>query len=230
VLECLRARKRPPRRLFLIEGGRGLEPIRDAARSVPVETARREVLDRMAKEGNHQGALLVCALLVVSRLADWLKGAIPEDALVVILDGIEDPHNFGAVVRSAAACGAAGVLFGKDRAAPLSPAAAKAAAGGIEYIDLLQETNLPRAVRLLQDAGFWVAGLDADGDRLLWDADLKGRIALVVGSEGRGVRRLVLEHCDWRLRIPLPGAISSLNASVSAGIALAECLRQRRKN
>jgi len=228
-LESLRAGKRPLRRLFLLDGGRGFESIIEAAGALPVEMARRDVLDHMAKGGNHQGVVLEGGPLVIRKLAEWLKGTIPEDALIVILDGVEDPHNFGAVIRSAAACGASGVLFGKDRAAPLSPVAAKAAAGGMEYVDLLQETNLPRAVGMLQDAGFWVAGLDGEGEGLLWDADLAGRIALIVGSEGRGVRRLLLERCDWRLRIPLSGPITSLNASVSAGIALAECLRQRQQ-
>jgi len=141
---------------------------------------------------------------------------------------VQDPHNLGAVVRSAAACGAAGVLFAKDRSAPLSPAAVKAAAGAMEYVDLVQATNLARALGVLKKAGFWVAGLEAEGAKVLWDADLGGRMALVVGSEGKGIRRLVREQCDLLVRIPLTGPITSLNASVSAGIALAECVRQRR--
>jgi len=147
---------------------------------------------------------------------------------VVALDGVEDPHNFGAIVRSAAACGACAVLFGKDRAAPISAVSVKSAAGGMEYVDLVQATNLVRSLDALKKAGCWIAALDAEAPQDLWDADLTGRIVLVIGSEGKGIRRLVNEHCDLHLRIPLRGPITSLNASVSAAIALAECLRQRR--
>jgi 23S rRNA (guanosine2251-2'-O)-methyltransferase len=119
------------------------------------------------------------------------------------------------------------VLFGKHRSAPVSATAAKTAAGAMEHIDLVQATNLKRGMQALKDQGFWVAGLDADAGQLLWQADLRGRIVLVIGSEGSGMRRTVRDACDFLLRIPLTGAITSLNASVSAAIALAECVRQR---
>ena len=125
-------------------------------------------------------------------------------------------------------CGALAVLFGKDRAAPLSPASVKSAAGAMEHIELVRATNLVRALDALKEAGFWTVALGARGRDDLWNTDLTGRVALVVGSEGHGIRRLVLAHCDLHLRIPLVGPMTSLNASVSAGIALAECLRQRR--
>ena len=159
----------------------------------------------------------------------WLPRAAAPDAFLVILDGIEDPRNFGGIVRSAVAFGAAGVLFTKDRAAPVTAATAKAAAGALEYIDLVRVTNLVRALKQLQDAGFWSAAFDASATQALWDANLGGRMALVIGSEGKGVRRLVLDHCDLRLAIPIGGPITSLNASVSAAVALAECVRQRRQ-
>ena len=165
--------------------------------------------------------------LPVLTLQDWLSKPLPADAMVVVLDGVEDPHNFGAIVRTAAACGVLAIIFGKDRAAPLSSAAVKAAAGAMEYIDLVQVTNISRALEALKKAEFWVAAFAEDAEKTLWEADLRGRIALVLGSEGQGIRRLVREHCDWRLRIPLPGPITTLNVSVSAAIALAECLRQR---
>jgi 23S rRNA (guanosine2251-2'-O)-methyltransferase len=229
VLECLRARKRPGRKLWLQAGSQGLEAIRNAAGGLPVTEVPRHELDQMARGSLHQGVLLEAAPLPVLDEKTWLAGDIAQDAFVLILDGVEDPQNFGGIIRSAAACGAAAVLYGKDRAAPLSPAALKAAAGAAEHIDLVQAGNTVRLLRLLQEQGFWCAALDAAGEKTLWEADLTGRLALIVGGEGKGVRKLVRDTCDYGIRIPIGGAITSLNASVSAGIALAECLRQRQR-
>lgn len=227
VLECLRAKKRTARRLYIAAGARDVDALRDAARGVPTETVERRELDRLTQGTEHQGVVLEANPLPVVELTRWLERPLREEMLVVILDGVEDPHNFGAIVRSAAACGADAVLFAKDRAAPLTPAVYKAAAGAIEYIDLIRATNLARSLGQLRDAGFWSAALDAQGDRSLWDAPLTGRMVLVIGSEGAGIRRLVLENCDFKVRIPIAGPITSLNASVSAGIVLSECMRQR---
>lgn len=227
VLECLRAGRRRPLRLHVLASARGLDDILAAAGGVPVVQADRAELDRLAEGGVHQGVVLHAGPLPLHDLDRWLDRFDARDAFVVLLDSIEDPRNFGAIVRSAAACGAAAVVFARDRAAPLSPAAFKTAAGAMEHVDLVQVTNLSRAVQTLQKSGFWVAALDADAEKSLWEADLTGRMALVVGNEGEGIRRLVRERCDYALSIPLTGAISSLNASVSAGIALAECRRQR---
>lgn len=193
-----------------------------------MEECSRQDLDNLSKGAIHQGVVLEADPLPRVPLDRWLAGSIPADAVVIILDGVEDPHNFGAIVRSASACAASAVIFGKDRSAPISSVAMKSAAGAMEYVDLIEVTNLVRAVEALKKSGFWIAGLDADAEQDLWDADLKGRIGLVVGSEGKGVRRLMTKHCDFHLRIPLSGPITSLNASVSAAIALAECVRQRR--
>jgi len=230
VLECLRAKKRPARRLFLLRGGKGLESIRRAANQIPVEDCSRSDFDDLPKGANHQGVVLEDAPIPRVTLDEWLTWPISSDAVVVVLDGVEDPHNFGAIVRSAAACGANGIVFGKDRSAPLSAVTMKSAAGAVEYIDLIEVTNLVRAVDALKQAGFWIARLDAQADQDLWDADLQGRVGLVIGSEGKGVRRLVAKHCDLPLRIPLTAPITSLNASVSAAVTLAECLRQRRQD
>lgn len=227
VLECLRARRRKAHALYLLDSGRDLGEIRHAARGIPVHEVPRPELDRLAGGGTHQGAVLLAGPLPVHPLNEWLNRPLAEDAFIVILDCIEDPHNFGAIVRSAAACGAAAVLFGKDRTAPLSPAAHKSAAGAMEHIDLIQAPNIARAADQLKKHGFWLAALMPDSPQNLWDADLRGRIAIVVGNEGKGVRPLVEKQCDLRLRIPLSGPITSLNASVSAAIALAECVRQR---
>lgn len=227
VFECLRAGKRPARRLFVLRNANDLDEIRGAASGIPIEECDRNRLDQLSGGVVHQGVVLEADALPLLESGAWAKGAFDDQAVVIILDGVEDPHNFGAIVRSAAACGACAVVFGKDRSAPLSSAAMKSAAGAMEYIDLVQATNLTRAIEDLKKVGFWVAGLDAAGEKTIWEADLKGRIALVVGSEGKGMRRLVREHCDFHLRIPLIGPITSLNASVSAAIAIAECVRQR---
>jgi 23S rRNA (guanosine2251-2'-O)-methyltransferase len=211
----------------MLRGGKGLEAIRASAGSVPIEECDRGRLDRLADGVTHQGIVLEAGPLPVRTPKDWLAAETAADAIAVILDGVEDPHNFGAIVRSAAAFGARGVVFAKDRSAPLSTAAVKSAAGAMEYVDLIEAANLVRAVEEMKLAGFWIAALDAKAPRTLWEIDLKGRVGIVVGSEGKGVRRLVRERCDYHLRIPLGGAISSLNASVSAAIALAECIRQR---
>jgi 23S rRNA (guanosine2251-2'-O)-methyltransferase len=159
---------------------------------------------------------------------EWLEAGLPRDVVAILLDGVTDPHNLGAIARSAVAFGAKALIMTEDRAAPITPTAVKAASGAMEHIDLVCVTNLARTIALVKEHEFWIAALDPKGDRDLWDADLTGRIGLVIGSEGTGLRRLVRESCDFALRIPLTGPIPSLNASVSAGIALAECARQRR--
>ncbi len=227
VLECLRAQKRAAHKLYVLAGARGIEDILRAASQISVIECSRQDLDRLLPDTVHQGVVLEAEPLPVLDIGDWLERLEQPNAVAAVLDEIEDPHNFGAIVRSAAACGACGVIFGKHRTAPISPAAMKSAAGAMEYIDMVQAPNLAKGLEQLKKAGFWVAALDADAPQLLWEADLTGRIALVIGNEGKGIRRLINEKCDFHLRIPLSGPITSLNASTSAAIALAECLRQR---
>lgn len=227
VLECLRAGRRRPQRLYVLRDARGLDDLLAEAGAVPVEMRSRAELDQLVPDTPHQGVVLEAEPPRLWEASDWLRGEIGPEALAVALDEVEDPHNFGAIVRSAAACGASAVVFGKRRSAPLSAAAYKAAAGAMEWIDLIQVANLRQTLDLFRGSGFWAAALDAEAPDLLWDADLSGRIVLVVGNEGRGVRRLVSESCDFRLRIPLTGPITSLNASVSAAIAIAEWARKR---
>jgi 23S rRNA (guanosine2251-2'-O)-methyltransferase len=229
ALECIQAGRRKAHRLFVLRDARGLEALRDAAAGIPVEECDRRRLDDLAGGQVHQGVVLAADPLPVHNADNWVREGFSDDALVIVLDGVEDPHNFGAIVRSAVACGVTGIIFGKDRSAPLSPAAMKSAAGAMEHAELVQATNLARCLKHLKDAGFWIAGLAEEGAQDIWDADLKGRTAIVVGGEGKGMRRLIREHCDFVVRIPLPGPITTLNASVSAAVALAECLRQRRQ-
>lgn len=228
VKECLEAGKRKPRHLWLQEGLKGVEPVRALLPpETPVTLLKRQDLDTLAGCPVHQGIVLDADPLPILALETWIARQTEENTVMVALDNIADPHNFGAIIRSAAACGAAGVLFGKHRAAPLSPVALKSAAGAAEHIDLVQATNLSQDLQQLQKNGFWIAALDAEAPETIWEAPLEGKIVLVVCSEGKGIRPLVRKQCDFAMRIPLQGAITSLNASVSAGIALAECLRRR---
>ena len=230
VEECLHARRRTPHCLYLLDGAKDLQEIYTLAMAVgiPIEKTSRKALTRMTQDGVHQGVVLETVSLPIFELDEWLAESTDSQSMVVILDSIEDPHNFGAIARTATACGASALIFSKDRAAPLSSTAMKAAAGAMEYIDLIQVTNLPRALDMLKEANFWIAGMDAEGDKLLWDADLTGRTGLVIGSEGKGMRPLVQKKCDYIISIPISGPITSLNASVSASVALVEYMRQNR--
>ncbi len=148
--------------------------------------------------------------------------------LVLVLDGVQDPHNLGACLRTADACGALAVVIPKDRAVQLNATVRKVAAGAAETTPVAVVTNLARTLRLLKDAGLWIAGADAEGKQLAQDADFKGPIALVMGAEGAGLRQLTRESCDFLVRLPQLGAVESLNVSVATGMLLYEALRQRR--
>jgi 23S rRNA (guanosine2251-2'-O)-methyltransferase len=201
-----------------------------AAQGILPAAASAEALDRETGGAAHQGVLAEVrprAPLNENSLLDLLT-AVTEPALVLVLDGVSDPHNLGACLRTADAAGATAVVAPRDRAAGLTPAARKVAAGAAETVPFAQVTNLARTLRDLKQAGLWIAGTAEDGDRDLFDADLRGPLAVVMGAEGRGLRRLTLECCDLRLRLPMRGAVASLNVSVAAGIALYEALRQRR--
>jgi 23S rRNA (guanosine2251-2'-O)-methyltransferase len=164
-----------------------------------------------------------------SELSDLLDvaRASEEPPLIVVLDGVEDPHNLGAVIRSAQALGAHGVVIPKDRAAGVTPVVAKAAAGALERCRVARVTNIARSLEELKEAGVWTVALAADGDRALEAVGLEGPIALVLGSEGEGVRPLVKRSCDFVARIPMKGGFESLNVSASAAVALYEASRQR---
>ena len=147
---------------------------------------------------------------------------------MLVLDGVSDPHNLGACLRTADAAGATAVVAPRDRAASLTPAVRKVAAGAAETVPFAQVTNLARALRDMKQAGLWIGGTAGDGEKSIFEADLAGPLAIVMGSEGRGLRRLTRENCDFTMSLPMQGAVASLNVSVAAGIALYEALRQRR--
>jgi 23S rRNA (guanosine2251-2'-O)-methyltransferase len=150
-----------------------------------------------------------------------------KDPLVLVLDGVQDPHNLGACLRTADACGALAVVVPKDRAASLNPTVRKVAAGAADTTPIATVTNLARSLKLLKEAGLWIVGADMAGDKLAWQADLRGPLALVLGSEGEGLRELTRKTCDFLVRLPQAGSVESLNVSVACGMLLYETTRQR---
>ncbi len=186
--------------------------------------ARREI-DRLSGHGAHQGVVATVRRPVDYAVTDLLGGSAPP--LIVVLDGVEDPRNLGAVARTAAAAGANGIVVQTRRSAATTGAAVKASAGVIAHVRLAHVVNLSRALDALKAAGVWVVGLDGGARRSLYELDLRVPTALVVGAEGRGLRRLVRERCDWRAALPMRAEVASLNVSVAAGIALFEAVRQR---
>lgn len=224
VLEAARAGRL--RRLFLATGTRDEERLAELRRLVPearVEEVPLERLDAMTG-GVHQG---VVGRLRPREFADLRQVLAARPMLLVALDGVEDPHNLGAILRSAEAAGADAALLPERRSAPLSPAALKASSGASELLPLCRVSGLASTIAELGRHGIWTAALDPRGESAPWEVDLTQPVCLVVGGEGTGVHRLVRERCDFRLRLPMAGRVRSLNASVSAGIALFEAVRQR---
>jgi 23S rRNA (guanosine2251-2'-O)-methyltransferase len=179
-------------------------------------------------EANHQGVVAEVQALVPwheDELIDALAGAT--HPLVLVLDGVQDPHNLGACLRTADACGALAVVVPKDRAAGMTATVRKVAAGAAETMPLASVTNLARTLKLLKEAGQWIVGADMSGGQLAWQADLTGSKALVMGGEGEGLRELTRKSCDFLVRLPQLGAIESMNVSVACGMLLYEAVRQR---
>ena len=233
VLEALRA-GRPVDRIVLASGvGRAaVADLLDLARrrGVEVETVPRTVVDAEASTGAHQGVLAVVAPIEPVDLLELL--ALPlagrEPPFFLALDGVEDPHNLGALARSAEAAGCHGLVVPRHRSAPLSAVAVKSSAGALQHLPVAEVPNLPRAVERLRDAGVWCVGLTADADASLFDLQLADEpVCVVVGGEGAGLHRLVREACDALVRIPMAGQVESLNASVAGALALFEVRRRR---
>lgn len=197
-----------------------------AARGVPVRRARRDVLDALAGGVLHQGAVALAPAFGYRPLAD-----LYDSDLVVVLDGVTDPQNLGAIARSAEAAGAGGLVLRERRSVAVTPAAEKASAGGLSWLAVARVPNLVRALQDLAVAGFWSVGLAADAETALWSSPLlDGKVVLVVGAEGTGLSRLVAERVDARVAIPLRGRMESLNASAAAAVALFEVHRRRQED
>jgi 23S rRNA (guanosine2251-2'-O)-methyltransferase len=230
VIEALSAGTRHFDRLLVVKGLRSRrlsDAIRRATRlGIPLRFELRETLDRMAGGVAHQGLIAVVSAKPVLSLEELLDNA-RDPALLVALDGVEDPRNLGAILRSAEAAGADGALLPERHSAGLSETVGRASAGALEHVQVARVGNLAQALEALKVRGIWIVGFDAAGGER-WDAvDLTRSVCLVLGGEGRGIRRLVREHCDHLVSIPHFGHVGSLNVSVVAGIALYEAIRQR---
>ncbi len=195
-----------------------------------INYVKKERLDQMSETGKHQGVIAYIAAFEYATVDDILKKAEDkgEPPFVVILDDIEDPHNLGAIIRTANLAGAHGVIIPKHRAAGLTATAVKASAGAVSYTPVAKVTNISKTIEELKDKGLWFVCADMGGTTM-YDLDLKGPIGLVVGNEGKGVSRLVKEKCDFIASIPMFGDIDSLNASVATGVLAYEIVRQRMK-
>ena len=222
VIEALRGGRR---KVLEVLDATGNAQVAQAAKAagVPVQNVSQQRVAELAAGGVHQGIVARVAPYPYVELEDLLSTPVP---LVVVLDGVTDPHNLGAVLRVADAAGASGVVIPKDRAAGVTAAAVKASAGASEHVPVARVTNLRRAVDQMQRAGLWVYAAEVRGTPY-GDLDLTGPTGLVLGSEGRGVRRLVREGCDGAISIPMLGAVGSLNVSVAAALLLYEARRQR---
>lgn len=229
VFEALSSRRLPIERIHIARQAHSpkLKEILQLAqeRDIPVRKEERAVLDRLSNGTVHQGIIAITAALSYADFESLFKSEKP---LVIVLDGVEDPHNLGAVIRTADACGATGVLVPDRHSAPLSATVVKASAGASAYVPVVRAKNLVRAIVELKERGLWIVGVDAGGTKEWTEFDYAVPIALVLGGEHRGLRRLVREHCDAVVRLPMFGKISSLNISVAAGIVLYEIVRQRR--
>ena len=199
-----------------------------AAGTVVVEADRRK-LDAMSRTHAHQGVIALSAVREYAGVEDILQAAADkgEPPLLVVCDELSDPHNLGAVIRTAECAGAHGVIIPKRRSAGLTAVVAKTSAGAVAHVPVARVPNLPALLDDLKKRGIWVFGTAADGSTALYDADLKGPAAIVIGSEGSGMGRLVSERCDFLVRIPMRGKLNSLNASAAAAILLYEAVRQR---
>jgi 23S rRNA (guanosine2251-2'-O)-methyltransferase len=234
VLEALRSRRRRISKIVMASGAtpsRLKELIETARRAgIAIEERNRRVLDEMAQGANHQGVIAIMGPSNHKSAyfdAETILDSLGERPLVVLLDGIEDPHNLGAILRTCEGAGVDGVFLPEHRAAGLNETVAKTSAGATEYVRVARVTNLAPLIDELKERGLWVVGVEGGTKTVYTNFDLKVPLALVLGSEGKGIRRLVREKCDVIVSIPMRGRINSLNVSVAAGVVLFEVLRQR---
>lgn len=233
VIEALRAGK-PIDKLFVLDGCQDgpISTIKREAKKTDalIKYVSKEQLDHMSQTGKHQGVIAQAAAYAYAEVDDILavaeeKGEAP---FIIILDGIEDPHNLGAIIRTANIAGAHGVIIPKNRAVGLTPTVNRASAGALSFTKVAKVTNIGKTIDELKDKGLWFVCADMDGE-IMYRQNLTGPIGLVIGNEGDGVSRLVKEKCDFITSIPMKGDIESLNASVAAGILAYEIVRQRMK-
>ncbi|MCR4785411.1 MAG: 23S rRNA (guanosine(2251)-2'-O)-methyltransferase RlmB [Lachnospiraceae bacterium] len=231
VIEALRS-GRSIDRIYIQDGlhdGK-LDTVRREAkkRGLRTDFVERKRLDDMSETGMHQGVIARAAAYAYAKVEDILEMALKkgEDPFIFVLDGIEDPHNLGAMIRTANVCGAHGVIIPKDRAVGLTPTVVRSSAGALNYTPVAKVTNLVRTMEDLKKRGLWFVGADMGGESM-YEKDLKGPVGIVIGAEGRGLTKLVRDACDFVVSIPVKGEIESLNASVAAGVLAYEVTRQR---
>jgi len=231
VFEALASRRLPIERIHIAREvhSQKLKEILDLARDqgIPVRKEERAVLDRLAEGGVHQGIMAISGAMSYADFGVLFKTDKP---IVVVLDGVEDPHNLGAVMRTAEASCVTGIVVPERHSAPLSPTVVKAAAGASAYVPIVRVINLVNAIDEMKERGLWIVGVDPGAPQDWTAFDYRGPVGLVFGGEHRGLRRLVREHCDALVKLPMLGKIASLNVSVAAGIVLYEVLRQRRSS
>lgn len=223
----------PINKLIVQKGSQGgaLGRILAAAREhgISMQFVERQVLDKLSETGRHQGVIAELAAQGYAELEDIVAAAQQkgQDLLIVLLDGVEDPHNLGSIIRTAEAAGAHGVVIPRHRATGVTSTVARASAGAIAHLPVARVTNLVQTCKQLKEAGVWVVGADAEASQVAYEASLKGPLALVLGGEGKGISRLLKENCDFLVKFPMSGMVSSLNVSVSAALLLYEVVRQR---
>jgi len=194
---------------------------------IPVQWVSRQELDQLSGGQNHQGVIAECRDVAKTYTESDLLQLLGPIPFVLILDGVQDPHNLGACLRTADAAGVQAVIAPKDNSVGLTPTVRKVACGAAETVPFIPVTNLARTLRTLKDAGVWLFGADDQAETTLYKTDLRGPLGLVLGAEGTGLRRLTKEHCDSLISIPMAGSVSSLNVSVATGVCLFEAVRQR---
>lgn len=231
VIEAFRAGKTIDR-LFVLDGNQD-GPVRTIVREAKksdtiISFVKKERLDQISTTGKHQGVIAYAAAYEYAEVEDILNDAKEkgEDPFIILLDSIEDPHNLGAMIRTAHQAGAHGIIIPKRRAVGLTATVAKTSAGSINYLPVAKVTNLSQTIEELKEKGLWFVCADMDGE-LMYKMNLKGPIGLVIGSEGEGVGRLIKEKCDFTAKIPMYGQVDSLNASVAMGVLSYEIVRQR---
>jgi 23S rRNA (guanosine2251-2'-O)-methyltransferase len=223
VAEALKSGRRRVHRLIVADGAHGLDPLVAMLRHV--EVLPRDDLDRLAHGAHHQGVIAEAEPFRYSALDDLLVADAP---FLLALDSLQDPQNFGSLIRTAQACGVDGLIIPEHRAVGVTPAVSNASAGAVEHLRVARITNLSRALSSLKPRGVWIHGLAVEAETPYFETDFHGALALVVGSEGAGLSRLVREACDTLMSIPVsPGAIQSLNASVAGSLVVYEAFRQR---
>lgn len=217
--------------IFSGKTGREIEDIKDLASKnrIRFRTGDRQEFERLARDETHQGIIAALKEFRYADVEDILKEwkSSNEKAFILILDCIEDPQNLGSLVRTANSAGIHGVIIPKDRASSVTPTVVKASAGATEHTMISQVTNIAQTIEALKKEGIWVVGIEGDAGQTIYKSDLNIDIAVVVGSEGKGIRRLVKERCDFLVSIPIKGKVSSLNAGTAGAVAMFEVLRQR---